>query len=453
MEEAIRQYVDLYRENRDAIDSHSARVLNEHREEACRILSGCRLPRKGSENYEITDLSAILGHNYGVNINRIPLPVNPMESFHCGVPKMTTALFMLINDIFAAPADSGKQLPEGVEAGSLMKYAGELPETVGRYYNKLADNQNPCVALSTLLAQDGIWIRISKGMKIERPLQIVNLLGGTDNLMAVRRIVIVAEEGSEVRILSCDHTSTPDARLLALQTIEIYAEANSSVHYYDMEESSETTARLSTLWVAQKADSRVDINGITLYNGATRNEYHCAFAAPGSSLRLYGMGIADKERLIDTYSRVDHDAPRCFTEELFKYSVDDAARASFTGLVKVAPGAEKTEAYQSNRNLIGSAEARMYSKPQLEIYNDDVKCSHGSATGQLDEMQLFYMRTRGLSEPTARLLLKQAFMADVINDVDIPGLRERLTHLVERRFAGEVAGCRDCSSECPVNRD
>ena len=117
-------------------------------------------------------------------------------------------------------------------------------------------------------------------------------------------------------------------------------------------------------------------------------------------------------------------------------------------MVKVAHGAEKTESSQTNRNLIGSHEARMHSKPQLEIYNDDVRCSHGSATGRLDEMQLFYMRTRGLDESEARLLLKQAFMADVIDKVAIPGLRERLIYMVERRFAGESAGCNDCNSEC-----
>lgn len=449
MEEALKQYVDLYEEQREAIDAHSAPVLNDCRPHACETLKSIRLPRLGSENYEITDLPALLGHNYGLNINRIPLPVNPADSFRCGVPRMSTTLFTLVNDTFSARAEAFYNLPEGVEAGSLAQYAVTSPELVKRYYNQLADNMHPTVALSTLLGQDGLWIRIPRGIKLDRPLQLVNLLGGAENLMTVRRIVIVAEENSEAKLLVCDHTATPDTPLMALQTIEIYAHEGAHFDYYDMEESSEATTRLSTLWVAQEKDSRVVVNGMTLYNGITRNEYHCAFAASGSELHLFGMGIADRDRRIDTYSRVDHDFPRCHTEELFKYSVDDKARCAFTGLVKVAPGAEKTEAYQSNRNLIGSDEARMYSKPQLEIYNDDVKCSHGSAVGRLDEMQMFYMRTRGLSEPQARLLLKQAFMADVIDKVDIPGLRERLTQMVERRFAGKSAGCHDCDSDCP----
>ena len=132
------------------------------------------------------------------------------------------------------------------------------------------------------------------------------------------------------------------------------------------------------------------------------------------------MGIEDRDRHLDTYSRVEHKKGHCKTDELFKYVLDDNAVGAFTGLIKVEQGADKTEAYQNNRNIVGSDTARMYSKPQLEIYDDDVKCSHGTAIGQLDEMQVFYMRTRGLSEQTAKFLLKQAFMSDIIEGVSLP---------------------------------
>ncbi len=451
MENSVQQYIDLYTDNKTAINSRSCGIMNDCRPEAADFLSGSIIPKLGSENYEITNLREIFSQNYGLNINRVPLSVNPAESFKCGVPKMTSAPFMLINDIPYIPADSLKNLPEGVEIASLREIGEKNPEMLGRYYNKLADASNSCVALSSLLAQDGLWIRIPKKTKVVKPLQLVNILGGAPDIMAVRRIVIVVEEEAEACLLACDHSSQSDSQMLALQTIEIFVGKNAQFDYYDLEESTENTSRLSSLWLEQKADSRVVINGLTIYNGRTRNEYHCSFAEPGSELKLYGMGIADRNRKIDTYSLVDHDSENCHTEELFKYSVDDNSLGAFTGLIKVAPGAKKTEAYQSNRNLIGSDNARMYSKPQLEIYNDDVKCSHGSAVGKLDEMQLFYMRTRGLDDAQARLLLKQAFMADVIDKVSIPGLKERLTLMVERRFAGESAGCHDCNSECPVN--
>lgn len=450
MDNSIRQYIELYRGHREEIEAGSAPVLNVLRPGAEEALLTMTLPARGSENYETFDLPGILGREYGVNIRRLPLPVNPADSFRCGIPRVATSLFLMVNDLFAAVPDSRRSLPEGVEICSLRQKAEESPELVAKYYGRLADNTNPVAALTALLAQDGLWIRVAKGVRVENPVQLVDILGGADNMLTPLRIVIVMEEGSEMRMLTCGHTSRGSKNQMLLQAMEVYAGANSHLDLYDLEESCESTVRLSSLWLRQEGGSHVLVNGMTIFNGVTRNEYRCRYAGEGSSLRLLGMGIADADRVIDTFTRVDHDFGHCNTDELFKFSVDDRASCAFTGLVRVDYGAEKSEAYQANRNLIGSDEARMYSKPQLEIYNDDVKCSHGSATGRLDEMQLFYMRTRGLDEAEARMLLKQAFMADVIEGVRIPGLKERLTHIVERRFAGEAAGCHDCILECPT---
>lgn len=447
---ALTQYIDLYRQHADLIDLNSAEILNGPRTEAMKILESTTLPRKGSENYETTDLDAILAPDYGVNIARVPIDVNPGISFHCGVPALSSALFMLVNDIYADTNRSHEGLPEGVYAGSLKKFATDYPEEAVKYYGKAADLNNPIVALDTLLCQDGIAIRVKKGVKVEKPLQIVNILQNGAPLMAVRRVLVIVEDDAEVKILSCDHTQNPDVDFLALNTVEIFAGRNASVDYYDLEESTEKTNRLNALYLHQDEGSNVLIDGITLYNGDTRNEYHTLFKGPHANLKLFGMGIEDRKRHLDTYSRIVHANPDCKTDELFKYVVDDEASGAFAGLILVNPGADKTEAYQSNRNIVGSDAARMYSKPQLEIYNDDVKCSHGSATGQLDEMQVFYMRTRGIPEATAKLLLKQAFMADVIDGVHLDALKDRLHMLVERRFAGADPSCSSClTGGCP----
>lgn len=444
-EECLKQYVDLYEENKELIDTQSAEVLNRCRPGALATLRSMRLPHKGDENYEVTDLPKLLEPDYGVNVRRVTLPVNPAESFHCGIPRVATSLFFMVNDRFALTPESRAKLPEGVEIESLREMALRNPEIVDKYYNQLADKNNPIAALTALLAQDGLWIRVKRGVHVEDPVQLIDLAGGTDNMMTPVRAIIVMEDDSQMKMLVCNHTASQSKNQLSVSTSEVFVGANALLDLYTMEESEATSARLSGIWLRQEADSGVVINGMVISNGHTRNEYHCRYAGAGASLKLYGMGIADSDRVIDVYSRVDHDCDRCHTDELFKFSVDDRAVCGFTGLVKVAENAVANEAYQSNRNLIGSNEARMMSKPQLEIYNDDVKCSHGSATGQLDELQMFYMRTRGLSRQEAGMLLKQAFMADVIDEVNIPGLKERLAHIVERRFAGELAGCHDCS--------
>lgn len=445
---ALTQYINLYKQHADLIDLNSAEILNGHRDKALKILELISLPEKGSENYETTDLNKILSPDYGLNLARVPIDVNPTASFHCGVPTLSSSLFLLVNDLYAQTVRSHDGLPEGVYIGSLRKFATEHPEIAEKYYARTADLSNPIVALDTMLAQDGIAIWIKKGVKVEKPLQIVNILQNGSPLMAVRRVLIIVEENAEVKILSCDHTQNPDVDFLSLNTIEITVGKNSTVDFYDMEESTEKTSRLSALYLNQEEGSNVMIDGITLYNGVTRNEYYSVFKGAYSSLKLFGMGIEDRNRHLDTYSRITHASPDCKTDELFKYVVDDNATGAFAGLILVNPGADKTEAYQSNRNIVGTDTARMYSKPQLEIYNDDVKCSHGTATGQLDEMQVFYMRTRGIPEATAKLLLKQAFMADVIDGVRLDALKDRLHMLVERRFAGADPNCASCRSGC-----
>ncbi|MDE5713307.1 MAG: Fe-S cluster assembly protein SufD [Muribaculaceae bacterium] len=445
---ALQQYIDLYKEHRNLVDSGSASVLNSKRQAALEKLEGMVLPVKGSENYETTDLGELLSPDYGLNLARIGMEVNPAATFHCGVPSLTTSMFFSVNDLYAESRNAQDGLPEGVFVGSLRKFATDHPEVCARYYGACADIDNPVVALDTLLVQDGIAVWVKKGVKVEKPIQIVNILQNGSPLMAVRRVLVILEEDSEIRILTCDHTQNPDVEFLALQTIEIFAEKNSRLDYYDLEESTEKTTRLSSMYVREGEGCDLVIDGITLYNGITRNEYYSVFEGEHASLHLYGMGIEDRKRHLDSYSRIEHKKGHCNTDELFKYVLDDEATGAFTGMIKVDQGADKTEAYQNNRNIVGSDAARMYSKPQLEIYNDDVKCSHGTAIGQLDDMQVFYMRTRGLSENTAKLLLKQAFMADVIDAVRLPGLKERLHMLVEKRFAGGVSSCAACNSSC-----
>jgi len=441
---AINQYLDLFRDHRDIIDANSAAPLNALRDEAARSLLDNPLPKAGSDNYENADLEAMLAPDYGLNIARVNIEVNPSASFHCDVPRLSSSFFLMINDSFAETPRSRENLPEGVEAGSLRSFAEAEPELFEKYYGKAADMKNPAVALDSLLVQDGFFLRVKKGVRVEKPHQLVNILENSAPLMAVRRMLIIVEEGAEARFLVCDHTQNPSVGFLSLETIEIFAGENSRFDFYSLEESTMLTNRLSALYIRQEASSHVVVDGITLFNGTTRNEYYCRLDAENASLHLLGMGIEDDNRRISTYSRIEHNAPRCQSNELFKFTVDDEARAAFTGRIYVAPGAIKTEAYQSNRNLVGSDTARMESRPELEIYNDDVKCSHGTAIGQLDPMQLFYMRTRGLDEATARLLLKQAFMADIIEGIGVEGLRDRLHTLVEKRFAGASSACSSC---------
>lgn len=440
---ALKQYIDIYREHAALIDSHSAQMLSRFRAEALSRLETMKLPAMGTDFYPVSNLEKWLGADYGLNLGRRILTANPDDVFRCGVPNLPAWHYYVAADMLMP--SSVKSPEEGCMVESFFHASEDNKKLISRGYNSIADIANPLVALNTLLCQDGVYVRITKHTHLSKPLQIVNMLEGTFNMMAVRRLLVEVEEGAEASIVLCDHTMAKQASLLSLQTVEVLMHPQSKLQFYDLEESNGTSIRLSSLYASIEKDAELLIDGITVANGNTRNEYFCNLEGSGATLELLGMAIEDGEKCIDTYSRINHKIGNCRSNELVKYVADDKSNCGFEGLILVDEGAVNTESYQANRNLLGSSEAKVVSRPQLEIYNDDVKCSHGSAIGQLDEQQLFYMLTRGISQQQARLMLKQAFMADVVDSVRLEPLRQRLHVMVERRMNGDSrAACSDC---------
>lgn len=447
---AINQYIDLFDQNAGTVNAGSAPVLNRLRAEARKAIEGAQLPGKGVEGYEKTSIDEMFAPDYGVNIARVPIPVDVAASFRCDIPNVSTLLGVVVNDSFHPTASLLKNLPAGVTVMSLARAAAERPEFVEPYYGQLAPLSDPAAALNTMLVQDGVLIHIAPGVKLERPIQIVNIFSSPTPLLAFRRMLIVAERGSAAKLLVCDHTQDCSQRYLSSQVVEVYADSGAQLDIYDIEESSPLTSRHSKLYASQQDGSNLMVNGSTLIGGSTRNEYAITLDGPGADCRLAGMAIGTDSMHTDNSSSVTHNAERCHSDQLFKYVLDDKATGAFEGSITVTAGGRFTEAYQSNRNILASTDARMHTKPQLLIFNDDVKCSHGATTGQLDQNAIFYMRSRGIPLAEARTMLMQAFMVDVIDTVRLDGLRDRLRHLVEKRFTGERALCGECARSCPA---
>ena len=447
---ALQQYIDLYDENCTLIEQQSPAVLNAVRREAREHLRTARLPRRGSEDFEASDLEEVFAHDYGVNVNRLPFDANPVEAFHCDVPNMSTCLYYSSNDAFHSSPTAERNIGQVVVEPFSMA-AVDYPELMGDYYGKLARLSDPTVALNSLLVQDGLFIYVPDGVVAERPIQLVNIFNAALDMMVQRRLLSVVGKNAAVKLLACDHTQSPDYQDLNNQVIEIVAMQGSTLDFYDMEESTALTRRVSSIYVDQHEGSNVLIDGITLTNGFTRNNYHVEVNGEHAQTHLLGMTIASGEQHVDSHTFISHNAPRCHSNEMFKYVLNDKAVGAFAGKILVQPNCPRVEAYQGNRNLCGAPTAKMYTKPQLEIYTDDVMCSHGSAVGQLDEEALFYMRTRGIGLDEARRLLMQAFVADVIDGVRLDALKDRLHYLVEKRFAGTLSSCAGCISACKKN--
>ena len=441
---AEKQYIDLYRQAAGMICGHSAGVMNAVRDRAFDDFQRLGFPSKKVERYKYTDMAALFEPDYGLNLNRLDIPVNPYDVFHCDVPNLSTSLYFVVNDAFYYKMLPKTQLPEGVIVGSLSAVAAERPELVAKYYAKIARTEkDAATALNTMLAQDGLLVYVPKNVKVDRTVQVINILRSDVDLMVNRRVLIIVEEGAEIKLLFCDHAAD-DRRFLSTQVIEAFVGDNAALDLYCLEETHAKNVRVSNLYIEQQANSRVNHNIITLHNGVTRNRTDLALVGEGAECRLNGCVIADKQQHVDNNTLIDHKVPHCTSNQLYKYVLDGEATGAFAGRVLVRHGAQKTSSEMRNQNICATNKARMYTQPMLEIYADDVKCAHGSTVGQLNDAALFYMRQRGVSLKEAKLLLEFAFVNEVVDSIQLEPLRDRLHHLVEKRFRGELNKCEGC---------
>ena len=442
------QYIDLYEQARQMIMNHAPETMNAVRDESFEDFKRQGFPSKKVERYKYTDIQKLFEPDYGVNLNRLEIPVDPYQAFRCDVPNLSTSLYFVVNDTFYNKALPQAHLPEGVIIGSLR----ENLHFIEKYYAKLAKTSEDAItALNTMLAQDGMLVYVPKNVKVDRAIQVINILKATPSnaqrqvpdLMVNRRVLIILEEGAELKMLFCDHAAD-DRNFLATQVIEAYVGENASLDLYCLEETHAKNVRISNVYIDQQANSRVNHNVITLHNGTTRNKLDLTFSGEGAECQCYGCVIADKQQHVDNNTLITHKVPHCTSNELYKYVLDDKAVGAFAGRVLVEHGAQKTSSQMTNQNLTATKEARMYTQPMLEIYADDVKCAHGSTVGQLNDAALFYMRQRGISLDEAKLLLQNAFINEVIDKMQLEPLRDRLHHLVEKRFRGELNKCEGC---------
>ena len=439
-----KQYIDLYNQCKGMINKHAPQVLNDLRDKAFDDFCRLGFPSKKVERYKYTDMQKIFEPDYGLNLNRLEIPVNPYDVFKCDVPNLSTSLYFVVNDSFYDKMLPKCSLAEGVIVGSLSKVATEHPELVAKYYGKIANTGDDAVtALNTMLSQDGLMVYVPKNVKVEKAIQVINILRSDVDLMVNRRVLIVMEQGSEAKFLFCDHAAD-DRNFLATQVIEAFVGENAKLDLYCLEETHYKNTRVSNVYIEQQANSVVNHNVITLHNGITRNRLDLVFKGEGAECFANGCVIADKSQHIDNNTLIDHQVGHCTSHQLYKYVLGDEAVGAFAGRILVRKDAQKTSSNEINQNLCTTKKARMFTQPMLEIYADYVKCSHGSTVGQLNDAAMFYMRQRGISEKEAKLLLEFAFVNEVVDQIQLEPLKERLRYLVEKRFRGELNKCEGC---------
>mgnify|MGYP000006706807 FL=1 len=442
---SLKQYIDLYRDHHDTLDKGSVALVNAMRPEALSRLEGAHLPDLSDERSQYTSVEQMFAPDYGVNLARVNIPVDIAATFACNLPNLSTLMGIVVNDFFSPSSTLVNRLPEGVIFDSLRTVAAKRPELLEKYLNKIAPQTDAGVNLNTLLMQDGVVIYIPANVHLAKPLQLVNIFSSPTPLMAARRLLVILGDGAKADIVVCDHTQDDAQQYLASQVAEVYLGRDAGLGFYTLEEASLRTSRYAQTFIEQHEGSRLNLHYAALAAGVSRNEFVVDLLGEHAETLLTGMAIGMDREHVDCNTTVNHRVPRCHSNQVFRYVMGSTSQGVFDGGIVVTPDAPYTVAYQNNRNVLASTEARMHSKPRLEIYNDEVKCSHGATIGQLNEEALFYMRSRGIPAAEARVMLMQAFMADVIDTVGLESLRDRLRHLVEMRFNGQSASCRRCS--------
>ena len=442
------QLVSLFEKSKELLNQGSSPLLNRMREVSIKRFAQSGIPDLKNEDYKYTNLKPAFSKTYHQEMVREEGLINLNEVFKCNLPQLDTHLVFLVNGWFYSGNNPAADLPKGVVLGSLEQIANEKPELIENYLNRQAGlSKDAVVALNTAFAKDGFFLYIPKSTAVEKPIQIINLLSSTEDLMATQRNLIVAEAGSQVKVLICDHTLTATSFLFNSVT-EAYIGEDALMDVYTIQNHHNQSATINSLFYKQERNSTLHTGTVSLHGGLIRNNLKVTFNGEHAEANVNGISFTDKKQHIDNFTVIEHSSANCLSNQIYKNILDDESTGAFAGRIHVARDAQQTVAFQRNNNVLLSDKARMQTKPQLIIDADDVKCSHGATVGQIDEDALFFLRARGIGEKEARMMLMNAFAHEVVQKISIEALRDRIDELIEKRLNGEISRCHDCDYQC-----
>jgi Fe-S cluster assembly protein SufD len=438
--------LSVFRENKNHLDNTI--FQSGIREKSIESFDKLGFPHNKLEEWRFTNLADILKNDYSIFLENTEGNVDVEKFFRCDVMDLDTYTAILLNGWFVYKNAPITTLANGTIIGSLSHALKEFPEIVKKHFGNYADIENNALdALNTAFALDGIFIYVPDNVIVDKPVQIINILNKQENSLIQPRNLVIVGKNSKLKLVHCDdifsHVST-----LTNSLTEVFIDENGSIDHYKMQNNDNNSALIATTYFHQEKNSSLTTNTITLNGGLIRNNLNIALNGEGCDSNLYGIYLADKNQLVDNHTFVDHIKPNCTSNELFKGVMDNKSKAVFNGKILVRKNAQKTSANQTNKNILLTDDATINTKPNLQIFADDVKCSHGATVGQLDADALFYMRARGIGEESAKMLLMYAFADEVVTKISIPALREKICQLVNKRLKGELSICDQCLLHC-----
>lgn len=415
----------------DAIIASAPAFLRPVQEQALAAFEKAGFPTTRHEEWKYTGLNAFTARPVEFSFSSV---LTRQEAERFSLLKDNAFVAVLENGILNPSLSKLNGLPQGVIVGELSDYF-DHPAVI-KHLAKYADhNAEPLVALNTAFIHHGLFIHAGKNVKLEEPIYILSVSTGAHSLSYPRHL-IVAENGSDLKIIESVHGNTAS---FVNAVTEIAIAEKATVELAKIQSEGNEVARIDHTEAILHRDSLFHIHTITAGGRMVRNDLHIVLNDEHANAYLNGLYLADGNMHVDNHTLVDHAKPNCHTNELYKGILNGSSHGVFNGKIMVRKDAQKTNAYQSSKSIILSDDAIMNAKPQLEIYADDVKCSHGATTGRLDEESLFYLRSRGIGIKEAQALLTIAFAEDVLTRISMDKLKERLTLLIHESLEKRIS--------------
>jgi Fe-S cluster assembly protein SufD len=394
------------------------------------------IPTVRDEEWRFTNVTALNG------IDFVPAePISGTAARLAGFAYTDTPIrLVIVNGRFDPTLSRTKGLPPGVHIGSLASALLDHADVVQRYFGQLADFTNRSfAALNTAFVHDGAFVHLPDGANIDTPIHIVFVAGADGSKgMAHPRTLVVAGANSHAQIVE-SYIGSAGETYLTNAVSEIFVGENAGIDHYKVQQESLDAFHIASLHVHTSRSSRFSSHSFALGGKVVRNDAVAILDGEGGDCILNGLYLSDKDRLIDNHTTIDHAKPHCGSHEVYKGILGGTSRAVFNGKIIVRQDAQKTDAKQTNRALLLTDGATINTKPQLEIFADDVKCTHGAAIGQLDDEAIFYLRARGLPYAQARDMLIHAFAGQVLDGVQLESLRVALEAELFVQLAKDLA--------------
>ncbi len=441
--------VDRYRENPEGVFKSSHQKVNKSRETGLERFNNIGLPTTKLEQWRSTNLSKNYNTDYTIGATKPDFDKEINEIFNCTIHGFNTDIYALLNGWYYSPDNKRLEvLDDGIIIGSMIKAQEEYPELFDEYYDEIAQNNDHGLkAINSALYTDGLFLYVPDDVQSERTIQLVKMVNLESNIMVNTRNLIILGKNSKLSFLHCDDSINQHTGFLNTNT-EIFIGENASLSLYKLQNINNQTSLINSTTFQQKSNSNLNVILLSFNGGKLRNEFHIDLMGEFANADISAMYLMDNEQHVDNQVKVMHSAPNCTSSELFKGVLDDKASAVFNGYIYVARDSQKTAAFQKNANILMTPDATIDTMPFLEIYADDVKCSHGATVGQIDSEALFYLMQRGIPEKDAKLLLIYAFITEVTSKIDILPLRISIDDMVKKRLRGDLYICDKCVLHC-----